>query len=67
MVDTRKAAQSITANAFETTLSTAMGASDLTINVASTSGLNVPCYIVIEPDSASNREYVFIDLSLIHI
>lgn len=61
MADTRKAAQSITANAFETTLSTAMGASDLTINVASTSGLNVPCYIVIEPDSASNREYVFID------
>jgi len=61
MVDTRKAAQSITANAFETTLSTAMGASDLTINVASTSGLNVPCYIVVEPDSSSNREYIFID------
>lgn len=61
MANTRKAAESTTANAFETTLSTQMGASDLTINVASTTGLSVPCYLVIEPDSASNREYVFID------
>ena len=36
MANTRKAAESTTANAFETTLSSQLGASDLTINVAST-------------------------------
>ena len=61
MADTRKAAESTTANAFETTLSSQLGASDLTVNVASTTGLASPCYIVIEPDSATQREYVFID------
>lgn len=61
MANTRKAAESITANAFETTLSSQLGASDLTINVASTTGLATPCYIVVEPDSATQREYIFID------
>lgn len=61
MSDTRKAAESTTANAFETTLSSQLGASDLTVNVASTTGLASPCYIVIEPDSATQREYIFID------
>jgi hypothetical protein len=61
MADTRKAAESTTANAFETTLSSQLGASDLTINVASTTGLASPCYIVVEPDSATQREYIFID------
>ena len=61
MANTRKAAESTTANAFETTLSSQLGASDLTINVASTTGLASPCYIVVEPDSATQREYIFID------
>jgi len=61
MADTRKAAESTTANAFETTLSSQLGASDLTVNVASTTGLASPCYIVVEPDSATQREYIFID------
>jgi len=61
MANTRKAAESTTANAFETTLSSQLGASDLTVNVASTTGLASPCYIVIEPDSATQREYIFID------
>jgi hypothetical protein len=61
MAHTRKAAESTTANAFETTLSSQLGASDLTINVASTTGLASPCYIVVEPDSATQREYIFVD------
>jgi hypothetical protein len=61
MANTRKAAESTTANAFETTLSSQLGASDLTINVASTTGLASPCYIVVEPDSATQREYIFVD------
>jgi len=61
MAHTRKAAESTTANAFETTLSSQLGASDLTVNVASTTGLASPCYIVVEPDSATQREYIFID------
>ena len=61
MAHTRKAAETTTANAFETTLSSQLGASDLTINVASTTGLASPCYIVVEPDSATQREYIFVD------
>jgi len=64
MANTRKAAESFTRNAYETTLSTTCGASDLTINVASTTGLTSPCYIVIEPDSATQREYIFIDSTI---
>ena len=61
MADTRKAAETFTRNAFETTLSSTFGASDTTATVASTSGLTSPCYLVIEPDSATQREYVFFD------
>ena len=53
MAHTRKAAESNTRNAFETTLTSQLGASDLTINVSSTTGLVSPCYIVVEPDSSS--------------
>ena len=61
MASTRKAAETFTRNAFETTLSSTFGASDTTATVASTSGLTSPCYLVIEPDSATQREYVFFD------
>ena len=61
MANTRKAAETFTRNAFETTLSSTFGATDTTMTVASTSGLVSPCYLVIEPDSATQREYVFFD------
>ena len=61
MASTRKAAETFTRNAFETTLSSTFGATDTTATVASTSGLTSPCYLVIEPDSATQREYVFFD------
>tara|TARA_B100001250_G_scaffold222469_2_gene190792 strand:+ start:6252 stop:6875 length:624 start_codon:yes stop_codon:yes gene_type:complete len=61
MAHTRKAAETFTRNAFETTLSSTFGATDVTATVASTSGLTSPCYLVIEPDSATQREYVFFD------
>lgn len=61
MASTRKAAETFTRNAFETTLSSTFGASDTTATVASTAGLTSPCYLVIEPDSATQREYVFFD------
>lgn len=61
MASTRKAAETFTRNAFETTLSSTFGANDTTATVASTAGLSSPCYLVIEPDSATQREYVFFD------
>lgn len=61
MASTRKAAETFTRNAFETTLSSTFGATDTTATVASTSGLTSPCYLVIEPDSSTQREYVFFD------
>ena len=61
MASTRKAAETFTRNAFETTLSSTFGASDTTATVASTTGLVSPCYLVIEPDSSTQREYVFFD------
>ena len=61
MASTRKAAETFTRNAFETTLSSTFGASDTTATVASTSGLPSPCYLVIEPDSSTQREYIFFD------
>ena len=64
MASTRKAAESNTRNAFETTLTSQLGASDLTINVSSTTGLVSPCYIVLEPDSSSQREYIFVDSTI---
>jgi hypothetical protein len=50
------------ANAYESTLSADMGASATTASVVSMSGAPTsPCYMVIEPDSASRREYVYFD------
>jgi len=50
-------------NAFETTLTGTIGASDLTFTVNSvTDGasntLTAPCYLILNPDSATNREVV---------
>lgn len=52
------------ANFFETTLTAEMAPTDLTANVVSTSGLTVPCYVVIEPDVAARREVILFDSSL---
>ena len=61
MAHTRKAAETNTRNAFETTLSGALGATDTTLNLTSTTGLVSPCYLVIDPDETASREYIFID------
>ena len=50
-------------NAFETTLTGTIGASDLTFTVNSvvdsaSNTLAAPCYLVLNPDSATNREVV---------
>ena len=50
-------------NAFETTLTGTIGASDLTLTVNSVTDsasntLAHPCYLVLNPDSATNREVV---------
>ena len=52
-------------NAFETTLTGTIGASDLTFTVNSvvdsaSNTLTAPCYLVLNPDSATNREVVLI-------
>jgi len=52
-------------NAFETTLTGTIGASDLTITVNSvvdsaSNTLAAPCYLVLNPDSATNREVVLV-------
>ena len=52
-------------NAFETTLTGTIGASDLTITVNSVTDsasntLAAPCYLVLNPDSATNREVVLV-------
>lgn len=50
------------ANAFETTLTVAMGATDLTASVATTTGGPIsPAYLVIEPDSNTQREVIYFD------
>ena len=61
MADTRKAAETNLRNAFETTLSGTLGATDTTLNLTSTTGLTSPIYLVIDPDSSTSREYIFID------
>lgn len=48
-------------NAFETTLTSAMAATDLSAVVTSLGGLTSPCILVIEPDSDSRREFVRFD------
>ena len=52
-------------NAFETTLTGTIGASDLTMTVNSVTDsasntLTAPCYLVLNPDSATNREVVLV-------
>ena len=52
-------------NAFETTLTGTIGASDLTMTVNSvvdsaSNTLAAPCYLVLNPDSATNREVVLV-------
>ena len=52
-------------NAFETTLATTMGSSDTTLTVAAVTDsypttLSAPFYIVINPDSATNREVILV-------
>ena len=52
-------------NAFETTLTSTMGSSDTTFNVNAVADsypttLDAPFYIVINPDSATNREVVLV-------
>ena len=52
-------------NAFETTLTGTIGASDLTFTVNSvvdsaSNTLAAPCYLVLNPDSATNREVVLV-------
>ena len=52
-------------NAFETTLNATAGASDLTFTVntvtdAASNTLTAPCYLVINPDSATNREVILV-------
>ena len=52
-------------NAFETTLSTTLGASGTTATLtavtdAASNNIEAPCYLVIEPDSTTNREYVLV-------
>ena len=61
MAHKRKAAETNLRNAFETTLSGSLGATDTTLNLTSTTGLTSPIYLVIDPDSSSSREYIFID------
>lgn len=48
-------------NAFETTLTSEMGASDLSAAVASLGSLTSPCYLVIDPDDDQKREYILFD------
>jgi hypothetical protein len=52
-------------NAFETTISGAMSSTALTITVNAVSNaagdtLTAPCYLVVEPDSATQREYFLV-------
>ena len=52
-------------NAFETTLTGTIGASDLTMTVNSvvdsaSNTLTAPCYLILNPDSATNREVVLV-------
>jgi len=52
-------------NAYETTLTGTIGASDLTLTVNSvvdsaSNTLTAPCYLVLNPDSATNREVILV-------
>jgi len=63
MADTRKVTKAFTENAFETTLTSVFNSTDTTISVNSTGSLSGsgPAYIVVNPDDADKREYIFVD------
>ena len=48
-------------NAFETTLTSEMGPEALSASVASLGTFTSPAWLVIEPDSPTQREYIFFD------
>jgi len=48
-------------NAFEGTLTGEMGPNDLTATVDGVGILTTPCYLVVEMDSDSQREYIYFD------
>lgn len=58
------AQETLGANFFETTLTAQMAPTDLTANVAATTGMAIPCYAVIEPDVPSRREVILFDSSM---
>lgn len=47
-------------NAWESALAAEFAAGATTITVADASALNVPCYVVIEPEVTAQREYVYV-------
>ncbi|MEN8233772.1 MAG: phage tail protein [Actinomycetota bacterium] len=48
-------------NSFETQLTAEMGPNDLTAQVTTIGALTSPCYVTIDPDSDTLREYIFFD------
>ena len=53
-------------NAYESTLTGTIGASDLTLTVnavvdSASNTLTAPCYLVVNPDSATNREVMLVN------
>lgn len=48
-------------NAFETTLTAEFGPTALTAAVTSKGNLTTPCYLVLEPDSDTQREVIYFD------
>jgi hypothetical protein len=53
-------------NAYESTLTGTIGASDLTLTVnavvdSASNTLTAPCYLVVNPDSATNREVILVN------
>ena len=61
MPTTRGAWEAHNVNAFETTLTSQANALDLTFYLQATTGLTAPFYMVLDPDDASAREYVYVD------
>ena len=61
MPTTRGAWEAKNVNAFETQLTSQANALDLTFFLQSTTGLQAPFYMVLDPDDSSAREYVYVD------
>ena len=61
MSSTRGAWEAHNVNAFETTLTSQANALDLTFYLQATTGLTAPFYMVLDPDDAAAREYVYVD------